>query len=52
VTGHHDYFEQVERSGYRFLFKPFRIGTLLETINEVLRESKIRCKAKTRTHGS
>src|SRR6266581_773177 len=29
VTGSHDHFEAVEKSGHRYLFKPFRIESLL-----------------------
>jgi DNA-binding NtrC family response regulator len=44
VSGDHARFEQVERSGYRFLFKPFRIGSLLELVEEVLAAAKKDCE--------
>ena len=51
VTGHHDHFETVEKSGHRYLFKPYRIAPLLELVDQVLRESKARCTAKGRSYG-
>src|SRR5882724_997733 len=50
VTGNPGYFTAVERSGHRFLFKPYRVASLLKMIDQVLRES--RCDAKKRVSGS
>lgn len=44
VSGDHSRFEQVERSGHRFLFKPFRIGSLLQLVEEVLAAAKKDCE--------
>ncbi len=38
VTGHHDRYEAVEASGYRYLFKPFRIGALLKLLTGMMDE--------------
>jgi two-component system OmpR family response regulator len=52
VTGSHDHFEMVEKSGHRYLLKPFRIHSLLTLADELLRESKIRCRIKNRRYGT
>jgi len=52
VTGSHDHFEAVEKSGHRYLFKPFRIESLLSLADELLRESKVRCRVKNRQYGT
>jgi DNA-binding response OmpR family regulator len=52
VTGSHDHFETVEKSGHRYLFKPFRIDSLLSLADELLRESKVRCRIKNRQYGT
>ena len=52
VTGSHDHFEVVEKSGHRYLFKPFRIHSLLSLADELLRESKVRCRVKNRFYGT
>jgi two-component system OmpR family response regulator len=52
VTGSHDHFETVEKSGHRYLFKPFRIHSLLSLADELLRESKVRCQIKNRVYGT
>lgn len=36
ITGHHDLYEPVARSGYRHLFKPFRVEALLQAIQDAL----------------
>jgi len=46
VTGHHDHYELVEKSGHRFLFKPFRLNSLLELVEVVLQETRARCEVK------
>jgi DNA-binding NtrC family response regulator len=46
VTGHGKYFEDVEKSGHRYLFKPFRMASLLELVNQVLQETRRRCVVK------
>lgn len=38
VTGHPGYFEAVEKSGHRHLFKPFRMEALLGMVARVRRE--------------
>jgi two-component system, OmpR family, response regulator len=52
VTGSHDHFEIVEKSGHRYLLKPFRIHALLGLADELLRESKVRCRVKNRLYGT
>jgi DNA-binding response OmpR family regulator len=52
VTGSHEHFEIVEKSGHRYLFKPFRIHSLLGLADELLRESKVRCRIKNRRYGT
>jgi two-component system OmpR family response regulator len=52
VTGSHEHFEIVEKSGHRYLFKPFRIRSLLGLADELLRESKVRCRIKNRRYGT
>lgn len=52
VTGSHDHFETVEKSGHRYLFKPFKIDSLLALADELLRETKARCQANNRAYGT
>lgn len=51
VTGHHDHYELVEKSGHRFLFKPFRVDSLLELVEAVLQETRAQCEVKGRKFG-
>jgi two-component system OmpR family response regulator len=51
VTGHHDHYEQVVDSGYRHLFKPFRLSALTEMVEQVLQETASQCHLKSRKHG-
>jgi DNA-binding response OmpR family regulator len=44
--------EIVEKSGHRYLFKPFRIRSLLGLADELLRESNVRCRIKNRRYGT
>src|SRR5579883_674113 len=48
VTGHPSHFETVQQSGHRYLHKPFRIPSLLQLVDDVLRETKAKCKVKRR----
>lgn len=52
VTGSHDHFETVEKSGHRYLFKPFRISSLLTLAGELLQQSKANCQVKHRQYGT
>lgn len=52
VTGHGLHFEAVERSGYRYLLKPYRASSLLELVEEVLEETRARCQVKDRVLGA
>jgi two-component system OmpR family response regulator len=52
TTGDRRHFELVERSRYRHIFKPFMIGSLLQLIDEVLREVQARCVRRKRRDGS
>jgi DNA-binding NtrC family response regulator len=51
VTGHHQHFDTVEQSGHRYLLKPFRMNSLLELVDQVLRETQARCETKRRRLG-
>ena len=51
VTGHHDHFETVYKSGHRYAFKPYRLKSLLALVDEALREAKARCRVKDRRYG-
>lgn len=43
VTGRHDLYEAVVKSGYRYLFKPFRIEILVRAIHELLEAGGAGC---------
>jgi two-component system OmpR family response regulator len=51
VTGHHDHFAAVANGGRRFLYKPFAIKSLLELVDETLRETQRKCEVKGRRYG-
>ena len=51
VTGHHQHFDMVEQSGHRYLLKPFRMNSLLELVDQVLRETQARCQTRSRRAG-
>ncbi len=51
VTGHQDHYGAVEASGYRFLFKPFRLGALLVLLDEVRKAPDAPRQAKDRESG-
>jgi two-component system, OmpR family, response regulator len=44
VSGDHSHYDAIETSGHRFLFKPFRIDSLLQLIEAVLAEAANDCK--------
>ena len=48
VTGHHAHYDAVAQSGYRHLFKPFRVEALLRAIQELLAERRARGALKGR----
>jgi DNA-binding NtrC family response regulator len=48
ITGHHGHYEAVAKSGYRYLFKPFRVEALVQTIHELLAASNASCTMKGR----
>lgn len=50
VTGHHDRYDAVETSGYKYLFKPFRVSALLNLLDEVLRDAKVDCRVDDRRY--
>jgi DNA-binding NtrC family response regulator len=52
VTGHHQHFDRVEQSGHRYLLKPFRMNSLLELVDQVLRETQARCQTRSRRSGA
>jgi two-component system OmpR family response regulator len=51
VTGHHDHFTAIENGGHRHLYKPFAIKSLLELVDEALRETRRKCEVKDRRYG-
>jgi DNA-binding response OmpR family regulator len=51
VTGHHDHFDSVQKSGHRYLLKPFRLTSLLTLVQQVLRESRAQCRVKDKVYG-
>jgi DNA-binding NtrC family response regulator len=48
VTGHHDQYQGVAESGYRHLFKPFRLSALTEMVEQVLQDNEAQCHLKSR----
>jgi DNA-binding NtrC family response regulator len=46
VTGHPSHFEAVEKSGHRYLHKPFRLPSLLQLVDEVLKATKAKCETR------
>jgi DNA-binding NtrC family response regulator len=50
VTGHYDHYQRVAESGYRHLFKPFRLSALTGMVERVLREQDAQCQVKSRKH--
>jgi DNA-binding NtrC family response regulator len=52
VSGDQTHFETVRASGHRFLAKPFRLQSLLQLIDEVLAETKVKCSVKGRRFGT
>jgi two-component system phosphate regulon response regulator OmpR len=44
VTGDHQQIEKLDAAGHRYLLKPFRISAFIEMIDEILNETKNRCK--------
>jgi DNA-binding NtrC family response regulator len=44
VSGDHSRYEQMEKSGHRFLFKPFRMHSLLALVDDVLNAVKRDCE--------
>ncbi|HZS83431.1 MAG TPA: response regulator [Stellaceae bacterium] len=43
VTGHHDHFERLEKSGHNYLLKPFPMKSLLEAVDRALQKVKADC---------
>lgn len=44
VTGDHRHYEEVEKSGHRYIFKPFRMASLITLVDHVLAETKRHCE--------
>jgi DNA-binding response OmpR family regulator len=51
VTGHHDHYDSVEKSGRHHLFKPFRMEALLAMVDQVLQETEALCATKDKKCG-
>ena len=43
-TGDHSLVERIEKSGHRYLLKPFKIDSLLDLVALALKELKARCE--------
>jgi DNA-binding NtrC family response regulator len=52
TTGDRRDFERVERSGHKHIFKPFMIGSLLNLVDDALRDVRARCARRRRRDGS
>lgn len=48
VTGHGGHYDAVTKSGHRYLFKPFKMNSLFALVDQVLRETHVRCVTKNR----
>ena len=48
TTGDRRLFEHVEKSGHRYLMKPFMAAGLIELVRQVLRETEARCVRRKR----
>jgi DNA-binding NtrC family response regulator len=48
VTGDHMLVERIDQSGHPYLLKPFRIQSLLDLMERVLREAATACERKAR----
>jgi two-component system, OmpR family, torCAD operon response regulator TorR len=46
ITGDHNHLEALERTGDRFLLKPFRVEQLLDTTQQVVEAIQARCSIK------
>jgi two-component system, OmpR family, response regulator len=46
VTGHHDHFERVEKSGHLYAFKPYSVRSLLTLIDEALLVARRNCELR------
>lgn len=51
VTGDHRHYERVEKGVHRYLFKPFRMRSLLELVQGVIVETQRKCKRGGRQRG-
>lgn len=49
ITGSHNHYEAAARSGYRHLFKPFRVEELVRAINELLEAAHASCTTRRRS---
>jgi two-component system, cell cycle response regulator CpdR len=49
ITGHHGHYEAVATSGFRHLFKPFRVEALVQLIHELLEAENASCTMKGRS---
>jgi DNA-binding NtrC family response regulator len=46
ITGDHNHSDALERSGHRYLLKPFRVEALLEATQEAVEAIQARCSIK------
>ena len=49
TTAYPDHFERIEKSGHNYLLKPFHATSFFELVQQTLRETKARCKARRKT---
>ena len=48
VTGHHDHFETVQRSGHSYMLKPFRVASLIQVVDKTLAAARRHCVREVR----
>ena len=48
ITGDHNHAEALERTGYKYLLKPFRVERLLEVTEEATEMMSARCRIRRR----
>jgi DNA-binding response OmpR family regulator len=46
-TGNHEQIEALEKSGHRYILKPYRLSTFVKLVDEVLAQSTRRCRRAT-----
>jgi DNA-binding NtrC family response regulator len=52
VSGDQTHAETIEKTGHRFLAKPFPLRSLLQLVDEVLHETRAKCEVRGRRYGT